>query len=286
MSQQQRQQPQTHPQPPQQQWTPDQRRQQIAELLRNKGVICRDYLYTSHCPRTPTCPYMHVANGEARPVPWSVCTFFTQGKCLRDRCTFFHGTQAQLEELHATGSPVYRPQDYMKIALPPPEYLNPDGSISSSLSFSAVSPALTMQVVHSAAMPHENAVNTFQPLVLMQQSPQSITPSMFSGQSSNPNSNSSQLPFYPNSPLAAQMPVQAGPTVFPPGLQSMRTAAYYQSTSTQMMPPPPPPQQYPPASPYNAPHQQAPHQRNAQQPQPQPQPQPMGNQLYFHIQPQ
>ncbi|KPA86660.1 hypothetical protein ABB37_00762 [Leptomonas pyrrhocoris] len=277
------QQPQQHrQQQQQQQWTADQRRQQIAELLRNKGVICRDYLCTSHCPRTPTCPYMHVSNGETRPVPWSVCTFFTQGKCLRDRCTFFHGTQAQLEELHATGSPVYRPQDYMKIAVPPPEYLNPDGSIATSVSFSAVPPTPTMQVMRGPAMPHENAVNTFQPLVLMQQSPQAITPSMFSGQGNTPNSRPSQFPFYASSSLTAQMPMQATTTVFSPGLQTMPTAAYYQSANPQMMPPPP--QQYASPSQYNTPHQQAQQQPNSQPPQQQQHP--LGNQLYFHIQSQ
>lgn len=232
---------------------------------------------------------MHIANGETRPVPWSVCTFFTQGKCLRDRCTFFHGTQAQLEELHATGSPTYRPQDYMKVAVPPPEYLNPDGSIATGLSFSAVPPPTpTMQMMRGPAMPHENAVNTFQPLVLMQQSPQSITPSVFSGQGNTPNTSSTQFPFYSNSPLTAQMSMQPAPTVFQPGLQSMPTAAYYQSTNTQMMPPPPSPhqpqqqqhqQQYASASQYNtSQQQQQPSHRNSQQQ--------MGNQLYFHIQSQ
>jgi hypothetical protein len=263
----------------QQQWSADQRRQQIAELLRNKGVICRDYLYTSRCPRTPTCPYMHIANGETRPVPWSVCTFFTQGKCLRDRCTFFHGTQAQLEELHATGSPVYRPQDYMKIAVPPPEYLNPDGSISTSVTFSPVPP---MQMMRAPAMPHDNTVNTFQPLVIMQQTPQSIAPSVFAGQGNTPNTSTTQFPFYTNATMAAQMPVQAATTVFSPALQPMPTATYYQNVNAHLMPAPPqhPQHQYTPATHFNAPHQQQPqHPQN-------PQPQQIGSPLYFHIHPQ
>lgn len=112
-----------------QHWTPDQRRQQISEMLRNKGIICKDYLLAGQCPRSP-CPYMHIMDGETRPVPWSICTFFNQGKCLRDRCAFFHGSLEQLEELHSTGVDTYRPQDYMRIAEPSSDFLNSDGTIA------------------------------------------------------------------------------------------------------------------------------------------------------------
>lgn len=107
----------------------ERQKHRISEKLRNKGCICRDYLVTGGCPRGTTCPYMHVRDGDCRPVPRHVCTFFIKGICLRDECTFFHGTQAQLDSLHVQGAPFYRPQDFMQIAVPPAEYLNPDGSI-------------------------------------------------------------------------------------------------------------------------------------------------------------
>ncbi|ORC91934.1 uncharacterized protein TM35_000041480 [Trypanosoma theileri] len=104
-------------------WTPDKQRQQIAEMFRNKGLICRDYFLNNSCPRSSSCSYMHIQDGETRRVPLTVCHFFTQRACLRDKCSFFHGTQAQLDQLRASGAKTYRPQDYMAIAAPPPEYL-------------------------------------------------------------------------------------------------------------------------------------------------------------------
>lgn len=145
-------------------WNPtsDQRRQQISEMLRNKGIICKDFLYTGKCPRAPTCPYMHVANGETRPVPWSVCTFFNQGVCLRDRCTFFHGTQQQLDELRATGSDVYQPQLYMHISQPPAEFLNPDGTIAVDR-IQMPNPATPLQAP-VAQQQQQQPVQVYQPL--------------------------------------------------------------------------------------------------------------------------
>lgn len=110
----------------------ERQKHRISEKLRNKGCICRDYLLKGACPRGTTCPYMHVTDGEVRHVPRHACTFFIKGICLRDECMFFHGTQAQLDSLHAQGAVVYRPQDYMQIAVPPSDYLNPDGSIKIS----------------------------------------------------------------------------------------------------------------------------------------------------------
>lgn len=113
---------------------------QISEKIRNKGWLCRDFLFNNMCPRGTTCPYMHIRNGEFRPTPRYVCAFFKKGVCLRDQCTFFHGTQLQLDTLHAQGVESYRPQDFMHIVVPPPEYLNADGTIkvpdSASLSSS------------------------------------------------------------------------------------------------------------------------------------------------------
>lgn len=101
----------------------------ISEKLRNKGWVCRDYLMNSLCPRGTTCPYMHIRNGEVRLTPRHVCAFFKKGVCLRDQCTFFHGTQLQLDALHLQGAETYRPQDFMQVVVPPAEYLNPDGTI-------------------------------------------------------------------------------------------------------------------------------------------------------------
>lgn len=111
-------------------WSVRHRRQQICEMLRNKGIICKDYICSGQCPRGTTCPYMHIHNGETRQVPRLVCNFFAKGVCLRERCMYFHGTPLQLSELHAKGAQMYRPQDYMKIALPPSEYLDSEGFIS------------------------------------------------------------------------------------------------------------------------------------------------------------
>ncbi|KAK7198394.1 Zinc finger C-x8-C-x5-C-x3-H type (and similar) [Novymonas esmeraldas] len=257
----------------QQQWTPEQRRQQIAEMLRNKGVICRDFLLTGRCPRTPTCPYMHIANGETRPVPWSLCTFFLQGKCLRDRCSFFHGTQAQLEELHAAGATVYRPQDYMKVAVPPAEYLNPDGSIASFVSVASV-PAQpqALHMVHGPTMSHENAVNSFHPVLLMQHNPQPITQSIFAPPAAAPNQAPPQFSFYTNTPLAQPIQIHPPGTVFQSHLHAVQPAAYYQPTGAALVHP-----QHYATSVSFAPH---PH------PQPHPGPQSLGGPVYFHVQPQ
>lgn len=92
---------------------------QLAEMLRNKGFLCHNYL-VGVCKQT-NCPYMHVADGEERPVPDSVCLFFRQSVCLREKCKFFHGAKADLDALRAAGSKTFRPQDVMKIAIPPPE---------------------------------------------------------------------------------------------------------------------------------------------------------------------
>ncbi|KAG5467099.1 hypothetical protein LSCM1_01280 [Leishmania martiniquensis] len=251
----------------QQLWTPDQRRQQIAEFLRNKGVICRDFLLTGRCSRSPTCPYMHVANGETRPVPWSVCTFFTQCKCLRDGCSFFHGTQAQLEELHASGAPVYRPQDYMKVAVPPAEYLNPDGSIATHLPISALPVAPALHMVPEATVPHESNVNSFQPVVLMQPNAPAIAPAIFASQS-----RASHFAFYTNAPLASQMHTGSTTTVFQPTLHAVQPTAYYQPTNAPL---PQSQQQYAPLPQFNAsPYQPPPPQQSH------------GGHVYFHIQPQ
>lgn len=164
-----------------QSWTPDQKRQQISELLRNKGIICRDYLLSGSCPRSPMCPYMHIRNGETRPVPWSVCTFFNQGVCLRDRCTFFHGTQQQLDDLHASRAEVYRPQDYMTIAVPPADYLNPDGSIATTNI-----PAVTPPAARSQRQPPPPAQRTPQQSVVDPRFKPPPPPASVPGQASAP----------------------------------------------------------------------------------------------------
>ncbi|KAG5466570.1 hypothetical protein LSCM4_01722 [Leishmania orientalis] len=256
----------------QQQWTPDQRRQQIAEFLRNKGVICRDFLLSGRCSRSPTCPYMHVANGETRPVPWSVCTFFTQGKCLRDGCSFFHGTQAQLEELHASGAPVYRPQDYMKIAVPPAEYLNPDGSIATHLPISAVPVSPALHMVPGTTMPHENTVNSFHPVLLMQPNSQAIAPAVFASQSCTSHQPSPQFAFYTNAPLPSQITTSSAATVFQPTLHAVQPTAYYQATNVPLAQSQ---QHFAPIPSFNSPHFQ-PLQTQPSQ----------GSHVYFHIQPQ
>ncbi|CAG9582876.1 conserved hypothetical protein [Leishmania major strain Friedlin] len=254
----------------QQQWTPDQRRQQIAEMLRNKGVICRDFLFTGRCSRSPTCPYMHVANGETRPVPWSVCTFFTQGKCLRDGCSFFHGTQAQLEELHASGAPVYRPQDYMKIAVPPAEYLNADGSIATHLSIAAVPMTPALHVVHGPTVSHENAVNSFQPVLVMQPNSQAIAPTMFASQGRTAHSTPSHFAFYANAPITSQMPTHSAATVLQPTLHTVQPTTFYQAANALLAQPQ---QHFAPVPQLNTPQQ---HQLTQQA---------LGSRVYFHIQP-
>ncbi|KAG5492936.1 hypothetical protein JKF63_01516 [Porcisia hertigi] len=255
----------------QQQWTPDQRRQQIAELLRNKGVICRDFLLTGRCSRSPTCPYMHVANGESRPVPWSVCSFFTQGKCLRDRCSFFHGTQAQLEELHASGALVYRPQDYMKVAVPPAEYLNPDGTIAAHLSITPLTAAPALHVVHGPSISHENAVNSFHPLLLVQPKSHAIAPTVLATQSRAPNPAPPQFSLYTNSSITPQIPNHSTATVFQPTLHTVQPTAYFQATSAHLVQP----HQHYQASPhYNTPSRQ----QSIQQT--------VGGHVYYHIHPQ
>ncbi|CAJ1035610.1 hypothetical protein, conserved [Leishmania lindenbergi] len=255
----------------QQQWTPDQRRQQIAEFLRNKGLICRDFLLTGRCSRTPMCPYMHVANGETRPVPWSVCTFFTQGKCLRDGCSFFHGAQSQLQELHASGAPVYRPQDYMKVAVPPPEYLNPDGSIATHLSIAEVSMTPALHVVHGPTVSQENVVNPFHPFLLMQSNSQAIAPTVFASQIRTPNSTPQHFAFYTNTPIASSMPTNSTGTVLQPALHVVQPTAYYQAISTPLSQTQ---RHYAPALQLNTSQQQ----QSTQQP--------LGSHVYFHIQPQ
>ncbi|KAH9601474.1 hypothetical protein LSM04_002417 [Trypanosoma melophagium] len=114
-------------------WTPDKRRQQIAEMFRNKGLICRDYFFNKSCPHSSSCSYMHVQEGETRRVPLTVCLFYTERACLRDKCPFFHGTQAQLDQLRASGAKTYRPQDYMALAVPPPEYLPAASNVTPQL---------------------------------------------------------------------------------------------------------------------------------------------------------
>ncbi|KAF8283782.1 hypothetical protein TcBrA4_0059680 [Trypanosoma cruzi] len=111
-------------------WTPEQRRQHVAEMYRNKGLICPDYFLKNECPRSSSCSYIHIRNGETRKVPLSVCHFYAKRACLRDKCVFFHGTQAQLDQLHAMGAQTYRPQDYMAFAIPPPELLGTDQNVA------------------------------------------------------------------------------------------------------------------------------------------------------------
>ncbi|RNF18935.1 uncharacterized protein Tco025E_04264 [Trypanosoma conorhini] len=111
-------------------WTAEQQRRQVAELYRNKGLICPDYFRANKCPRGSTCSYIHIRDGETRKVPLSVCHFYMKRACLRDNCMFFHGTQTQLDQLHAMGAETYRPQDYMAFAVPPPELMGMDGGIA------------------------------------------------------------------------------------------------------------------------------------------------------------
>ncbi|GET93040.1 hypothetical protein, conserved [Leishmania tarentolae] len=254
----------------QQQWTPDQRRQQIAEMLRNKGVICRDFLFTGRCSRSPMCPYMHVANGETRPVPWSVCTFFTQGKCLRDGCSFFHGTQAQLEELHASGASVYRLQDYMKVAVPPAEYLNPDGSIATHLSVAALPVTPALHAVHRPIVSHENALNSFQSVFVMQPNSHAIAPTMFASHGRAPHPTPSHFAFYANTPIAPQMPTHSTATVLQPTLQTLQPTTFYQPGNAQLAQPQ---QHFAPVPPLNTPQQHHSTQHA------------LGSPVYFHIQP-
>lgn len=251
----------------QQQWTADQRRQQIAELLRNKGVICKDYLQSGRCPRSPSCPYMHVADGETRPIPWSICSFFSQGVCLRDQCAFFHGTSAQLEELHSSGITSYRPQDYMKIAAPPAEYLNPDGSIVSTVPITPIAPTPTVQMVQTAPVPPDNAVNAMQPFMLVPPGHQAIAPPMFGSHMGDPNLAATQFSFYQNAPIGAHFATQAPPgAIFQPAINPFAATTFYPTAATAI---------HPTALhqlPVTSPHSQQQQQQAASSP------------LYFHIQ--
>ncbi|CCW64409.1 unnamed protein product [Phytomonas sp. EM1] len=111
-------------------WSSEQCGQQVSEMLRNKGIICKNFFNTGSCPRNTNCPYIHIKNGEARPTPWIACMFFNNGVCLRDRCAYFHGSQSQLDRLRASGASMYHPQDYMQVAEPPKQFLAPDGSLA------------------------------------------------------------------------------------------------------------------------------------------------------------
>ncbi|KEG14938.1 hypothetical protein DQ04_00251140 [Trypanosoma grayi] len=110
-------------------WAADQQRQTGVEMLRNKGLICRDHFLNGSCPLASSCSYMHIRKGETRRVPLTVCHFYTKRACLRDGCMFFHGTQEELDQLRASGATTYRPQDYMALAAPPPACLHPEGNM-------------------------------------------------------------------------------------------------------------------------------------------------------------
>lgn len=81
------------------------------------------------CPRGHACPYAHIQGGKLRPTPRRVCAFYERGKCLKEPCHFFHGTQEQLQYLRMNRIEAYRPQDYMSWAVPPPEYVDGEGKL-------------------------------------------------------------------------------------------------------------------------------------------------------------
>ena len=56
-----------------------------------------------------SAPRPHV-NGWI-PFPTSVCSYFKKGTCLRIGCTFFHGTDASLQEQQNKGASLYRVND-------------------------------------------------------------------------------------------------------------------------------------------------------------------------------
>lgn len=99
---------------------------------RNKGIICKQFLTKRSCHRHHECPYLHIAEGESKPLPEAVCSFFSQGACLRDGCRFFHGTEERLQQLRAAGLQSYRLQDEMEVLWPPdrPELYSVEAVVS------------------------------------------------------------------------------------------------------------------------------------------------------------
>eukprot|EP00796_Vickermania_ingenoplastis_P005470 gene5470-3944_t len=205
-------------------WTRERRRQQISEMLRNKGYICRDFLCTGGCPRGPSCPYMHIRNGEVRPIPRHVCAFFKREVCLRDQCTFFHGTQEQLDALHAQQAETYRPQDFMQVVVPPAQYLEADGTIKApedGVAQTIIGAVPSQPQIQAQAQPYTGAVNPVQQATFVM--PGQPIPVMFM----TPNTSSSS-PFVNATPGYVQ---QAAPPP-PPQPQYISQAPQQFSTPT------------------------------------------------------
>ena len=73
--------------------------EQLAEAVRDKGIMCKDFYTTSRCS-LQCCPYAHIKEGQTSVIPDMACNFHLQGRCLRDNCRYFHGSKEQLRTLH------------------------------------------------------------------------------------------------------------------------------------------------------------------------------------------
>lgn len=95
--------------------TAQQEQLQRAEMMRNKGIICKQYFSAKSCKRS-NCPFAHIFDGEVRPLPDAPCLFFQQGVCLREKCKYFHGPKKDYDSMKAAGQTMYRPQEFMPVA--------------------------------------------------------------------------------------------------------------------------------------------------------------------------
>lgn len=128
---------------------------------RNKGIICKNYFTSKKCPQI-NCPYAHIQDGEELPVPDTICLFYQQNKCLRESCKFFHGSKQDFAKIKATGSPTYRPQDFVPVEAPPTE--SPQ---------SVMIPLITPRPLNLPQLPPQQ-----QQMMIVPQQPQQFYPQM------------------------------------------------------------------------------------------------------------